>query len=228
MRQAYDQLGPIDRFFGFITGVGYQYRTNEALNHQQQASDPNHPLRAGGATWNGETQFGNLGKVRTETIQVLQDAGTDFTVEVTTAGGGAIVGMIIGRVDDANDLRKAANLAKNSGNTASQGAQSFNSFKTLKRALGPAGDGRVYHHIVEQRKTNVARFGAQAIHNTANVVNVPREVNVRLNALYSSKRPDITGSTTLRVREWLNTKSYADHQAFGLRALENVQNGTWR
>jgi hypothetical protein len=72
-----------------------------------------------------------------------------------------------------------------------------------------------------------ARFGAAAIHNTKNVVAVPVSVNSQLNALYSSIRVDITGSSTLRVREWLATKSFDFNRKFGLKALQNVQNGIW-
>ena len=104
-------------------------------------------------------------------------------------------------------------------------ARSFSSFRALKRGLGPAGSGKVWHHIVEQSK--VEQFGAEAIHNSANVVAVSPELNNALNALYSSIRPRITGSTTLRVRDWLRTQSYEANREFGLRALENVQRGVW-
>jgi hypothetical protein len=101
----------------------------------------------------------------------------------------------------------------------------FKSFDALKRALGPVGPGKVWHHIVEQ--SQIGRFGAEAIHNTRNVVAVTVEVNRRLNALYSSIRFDITGSTTMTVRQWLSTLSYERAHAFGLRALENVSRGVW-
>lgn len=49
----------------------------------------------------------------------------------------------------------------------------WNSHRQMVRALGKAGPGQAWHHIVEQTPRNVARFGAQAIHNTRNVIRLP-------------------------------------------------------
>jgi hypothetical protein len=103
--------------------------------------------------------------------------------------------------------------------------RSFSSFDALKAELGAAGEGMAWHHIVEQSQE--ARFGAEAIHNTANVVAISSEANSKLNALYSSIRRNITGSDALTVRQWLRTKSYAQARAFGLKAIQNVQSGVW-
>src|SRR5690606_19029171 len=48
--------------------------------------------------------------------------------------------------------------------------RAFRSHSAMVRALGSAGRERQWHHIVEQTRGNVARFGAEAIHNTQNVV----------------------------------------------------------
>ncbi|MEJ0091347.1 MAG: toxin TcdB middle/N-terminal domain-containing protein [Limisphaerales bacterium] len=101
---------------------------------------------------------------------------------------------------------------------ANDGVRSFKSFDALKRALGPAGEGRVWHHIVEQRAGNVEKFGAQAIHNTENVVNVTREVNQKIANFYSSKQPAFSGNQT--VREWLSTQSFEQQREFGLKILQ--------
>src|SRR5262249_25097752 len=100
--------------------------------------------------------------------------------------------------------------------------QSFPSFDALKRALGPAGDGKVWHHIVEQRAANIEKFGAEAIHNTQNVVAVPREINQAIADYYSRKRAFTSGQT---VRQWLGSKSLEQQRAFGVRILDLVQNG---
>lgn len=50
---------------------------------------------------------------------------------------------------------------------AARAATSFRSFSSLKRVLGPAGEGRQWHHVVEQ--SQVGRFGPEAIHNVENV-----------------------------------------------------------
>jgi hypothetical protein len=60
-----------------------------------------------------------------------------------------------------------------------------------------------------------------------NMVEVSPEVNSALNALYSSIRPGITGSTTQTVRQWLSTQSFEQATAFGLQAIQNVVGGVW-
>ena len=71
------------------------------------------------------------------------------------------------------------------------------------------------------------RFGPEVIHNSANVVAIPIEMNRALNALYSSIRKDITGSPALTVRQWLRTQPLKVNQEFGFRALEKVLIGEW-
>jgi len=41
-----------------------------------------------------------------------------------------------------------------------------------------------WHHIVEQ--SQIGRFGADAIHNTENVVAVSSQINQKINGIYSS------------------------------------------
>ena len=100
--------------------------------------------------------------------------------------------------------------------------RSFKSFDAFKAALGPAGDGKVWHHILEQRPSNIGRFGPEAIHNTANVVAVPREVNQKIADYYSRKRPWTGGKT---VREFLDSQSYEEQMKFGQMILEKVIKG---
>ena len=98
-------------------------------------------------------------------------------------------------------------------------ANSFSSFDALKRGLGSAGEGNVWHHIVEQRAANVAKFGAEAIHSTGNVVSVSQSVNQAIANYYSSKRAFTDGLT---VRNWLGTQSFAEQDEFGLDILSRL------
>ncbi len=102
---------------------------------------------------------------------------------------------------------------------AENASRGFKSFDELKAFLGSPGEGKVWHHIVEQSK--IDQFGAKAIHNVDNVIAIPEKVNNNLNALYSSIRPDITGSN-LTIREWLSTKSLQQNYDFGRWALQHV------
>jgi hypothetical protein len=97
--------------------------------------------------------------------------------------------------------------------------RSFETMDAFKAAFGRAGDDLDWHHIVEQHDGNIARFGAQAIHNTDNIVVIDRAVHHKINGYYGSIQPRVTGSTTLTVREWLSTQSLSAHRSFGERVL---------
>ncbi|HYO51888.1 hypothetical protein [Archangium sp.] len=98
--------------------------------------------------------------------------------------------------------------------------RAFQSFDAFKKAMGPAGEDKAWHHIVEQRKPNVERFGPEAIHNTENVIAVNKSKHDAISAYYSTKSDDTGGMV---VREWLRTKSYEEQRAFGLMILRRFK-----
>ncbi|MGB8932019.1 MAG: RHS repeat-associated core domain-containing protein, partial [Anaeromyxobacteraceae bacterium] len=104
---------------------------------------------------------------------------------------------------------------------ATQGAgQGFTSFEAFKRSMGPAGEGQAWHHIVEQTPGNVARFGAEAIHNTANLVRLPHgagSIHAKVSGYYSSKQA-FTGG--LRVRDWLGGQPFEAQRDFGMQVVK--------
>ncbi len=106
--------------------------------------------------------------------------------------------------------------------------RSWGSFSGLKNALGSAGEGKEWHHIVEQTPGNVERFGPHALHNTQNVIPLEKELHTQISAFYSRKRFFITNSESLTVREWLSTQSLEAQRQFGLQAIENIRKGIWR
>jgi hypothetical protein len=107
------------------------------------------------------------------------------------------------------------------------GFSSWGAFSGLKSALGSAGPGKQWHHIVEQTPGNVERFGPHALHNTQNVIPLEEGLHTQVSAFYSRKLLRITGSRELTVRQWLSTQSYTAQRAFGLQAIENIKNGLW-
>jgi len=107
------------------------------------------------------------------------------------------------------------------------GGQGFRSFSAFKRAMGPAGEGMQWHHVVEQTPGNVTRFGAEALHNTGNLVRLETGLHRQVSGLYSSIRMDITGSTSLTVRQWLSAQPLQAQAAFGQRAIQNISSGVW-
>jgi hypothetical protein len=108
-----------------------------------------------------------------------------------------------------------------SGSFAAQvnpaGYRAFKSMRDFKKAMGPAGENKNWHHIVEQTPGNVERFGPQALHNTENVMAIDARVHRDISAFYSS-RQEITGGRV--VREWLRGQSYEQQRAFGLMILK--------
>lgn len=112
------------------------------------------------------------------------------------------------------------------GKLLPNGHRAFKSFDDFKDFMCPAGKDKQWHHIVEKR--NVDRSGAEAIHNTENVIPLDKDLHTNVSAFYSSIRPRITHSETLTVRQWLGTQSYEAQRRFGLMAIENVQKGVWR
>jgi hypothetical protein len=108
------------------------------------------------------------------------------------------------------------------------GGRAWKSFSGFKKAMGKAGPGKQWHHIVEQTPGNVQRFGPESLHNTRNVVPLEEALHTRVSAFYSSISEGITRSSRLTVRQWLSTQSYEAQRDFGLLAIENVQKGLWR
>jgi hypothetical protein len=152
-------------------------------------------------------QLGAVGQVSTVAViegnLVITLAPTAVAMTTQSVGGGAAAG----------------------GSPAS--FRSWGSFNGLKSALGSAGPGKQWHHIVEQTKGNIQRFGPHALHNTENVIPLDDALHIRLSAFYSRKNVSVTSSLDLTVRQWLSTQSYEAQRKFGLLALENVQKGVW-
>jgi RHS repeat-associated protein len=111
----------------------------------------------------------------------------------------------------------AVKITDNAVETAETARRSFSSFEELKRVLGPAGEGKEWHHIVEQ--SQVSRFGAELIHNTENVVAIPKGVHRKINAVYQSKPKFAEGKI---VREWLKSQSFEEQRKFGMETLNEL------
>jgi hypothetical protein len=102
-------------------------------------------------------------------------------------------------------------------------AEGFNTFGAFKRAMGSAGAGREWHHIVEQTSGNVAKFGSQNIHVGGNMVRIPEAIHRQISGYYSSIRPFTNGQT---VREWLSTQSFEAQAEFGRQVIRQF-GGPW-
>ncbi|MDO5664668.1 MAG: phospholipase D-like domain-containing protein [Bacteroidia bacterium] len=108
------------------------------------------------------------------------------------------------------------------GNSDKDEIKYFKSHKALTRALGPAGYQRSWHHIVNQHKFNTAKFGLEAIHNTANIINLPNSIHNEITKHYARKVNKLPGSP--RVRDWLKTKDFQYQHNYGMDVLRNLLN----
>lgn len=121
----------------------------------------------------------------------------------------------------------AGNPAPSRGKRLPNGHRAWGSFSGFKSAMGKAGPGNEWHHIVEQTPGNAKRFGGEALHNTENVIALDKSLHDKMSAFYSKIRFFITKSTRLTVRKWLGTQSYEAQREFGLLAMENIKKGVW-
>ena len=87
-----------------------------------------------------------------------------------------------------------------------------------------------WHHIVPQTSTNIQRFGSQVIHNTNNLIQLPHGrglLHQRVTGYYNSIRPEITGSMTMRVYEWLQTQPFEHQWKFGVDLIRGFGGGQY-
>jgi hypothetical protein len=147
-------------------------------------------------------------------------------VSLANVGQVSAVAVVEGNVVITLAPTAVAMAAQGEGGGA-QGFRVFKSFESFKRAMGPAGPKKQWHHVVEQTESNIERFGAEAIHNTENVLPLEEAAHKEISRLFSQIRVDITGSETLTVRKWLSTQSLEAQRQFGLRAIESVSQGLW-
>ena len=115
-------------------------------------------------------------------------------------------------------VHKGADVAKQAlDNTNYIGYKSFYRFK---KAYGTAGKGYAWHHIVEQNRSNLSKFGAEAIHNINNLIKLPHgkgSIHAKISGHYSSIQDFTNGKT---VRQWLSSQSYQEQYDYGIKMLK--------
>ena len=125
---------------------------------------------------------------------------------------------------------KAAKTAAEAESVITKLARSagYKTFDKLKKAVGSAGVGKVWHHVVEQ--SQIPRFGDEAIHTFSNVVAVSVEDNLKLAAIYKRTNHGEIACVPLGIspREWLKSKTFEEARQFGMLAVQNVKKGTWK
>ena len=95
----------------------------------------------------------------------------------------------------------------------------FTSFDALKKSVGPAGEGKHWHHIVEQSQIQKSGFSAQQIHNTSNIIAVDASTHAKITGHYNSKKYLFTEGKS--VRDWLSGQSYEAQYEYGIKVLKD-------
>lgn len=80
----------------------------------------------------------------------------------------------------------------------------FRNERELRDYLGPAGEGREWHHIVEKRLAGRPGFPAEIIHSTDNIISLPVEVHRRITGRMRSIDPKFGGQVRRYGMEKLN------------------------
>ncbi|MDL4842507.1 SAR2788 family putative toxin [Aquibacillus rhizosphaerae] len=93
----------------------------------------------------------------------------------------------------------------------------FKTFPALKKYLGPAGNNKHWHHIVEQSQIKKSGFSASKIHNTKNVIDIDKGIHSKITGHYNSKPSFAKGKT---VRDWLAGQSFNEQKNYGLKILK--------
>ena len=96
----------------------------------------------------------------------------------------------------------------------------FSSFKDLKTHLDSPGDGKVWHHIVEQSQITGSGFSSEQVNNINNVIAIPHgkgSIHAKISGYYSSKQ-FFTGGKT--VWQWLAGQDFKTQFDFGMNLLK--------
>lgn len=158
-----------------------------------------------------------------------QDGKVDWETVGVCAGVGAAVGALASGVayGITNAVTGGSTITGSqkvvSGSQKVANGKGYKTFNAFKKANGSAGKNQAWHHIVEQNSNNIAKFGAENIHNTGNIVNIPSgykgSLHSKITGLYNSINKAITGSSNMTVRAWLSTKSFDFQYQFGVEKL---------
>lgn len=97
-------------------------------------------------------------------------------------------------------------------------SKGFNTFNDAKKFLGSPGEGKQWHHIVEQSQINKSGFSSTQIQNTNNLITVDSATHAKISGYYSSKQAFTGGKT---VRDWLAGQSYEKQFEFGMQKLRD-------
>ncbi|OQB24675.1 MAG: hypothetical protein BWY11_00897 [Firmicutes bacterium ADurb.Bin182] len=173
----------------------------------------------------GFSQFSAYGKI--DVKKTLQAGATAALFTAVFEAGSYLFRAFRANAVDLADESGYIEFGGKSGVSGNEGAgnyleggKGFNTFSDVKKALGPAGDGKAWHHIVEKNQISRSVFSATDVHNTRNLVSVESgfsgSIHNKLSGHYSSIQPYTNGQI---VRQWLSNLSFQQQFEYGLNQL---------
>ena len=98
-------------------------------------------------------------------------------------------------------------------------SKGFDDFDEFKDWAGKAGDGRHWHHIVEQNQIGKSGFSSTKINNTDNIINISADVHAKISGHYKTTTFKKTQGKS--VRDWLaETKTFEEQYEYGIQILK--------
>ena len=97
--------------------------------------------------------------------------------------------------------------------------QGYSSFRKLKKAIGSPGEGKHWHHIVEQSQINKSGFSSELINNTDNIFALDAATHAKVTGYYNRTTLEFTHG--LSVRNWLSGLSFQEQYDFGVNVLRS-------
>lgn len=115
--------------------------------------------------------------------------------------------------------RETGRISRDSWQRRSEPNIRFRSEAELRSYLGPAGEGREWHHIVEKRQEGRPGFEPERIHSTDNIISLPADVHRRISAKMSTRYPDSDGDIR---RFWVERLDFGTQYDHGLDLIEET------
>ena len=125
-------------------------------------------------------------------------------------------------MDAVSDTGRVVNNVQNGTSALKYADEGYDSFKAFKKANGPAGPGKEWHHIVEQSQIAKSGFSPKQIHNKNNMVAIDKDVHGKITGYYNSKQ---WFTDNLSVRNWLAGQSFDFQYNYGMMIYNNALRG---
>ena len=144
-------------------------------------------------------------------IKALPNSSVDNIIKAIQKGNGISY----------NDFKKLTKALEEAGQSVDGliDCIKFRSFSALKKTLGNPGEGKEWHHLVEQCQAKTTRSGFQVcdINSVRNIRATPKDVHEAISKYYSEKHDFTNGKT---FRDWLTGQSFDEQLKYGIEVWE--------